>query len=249
MKNKIILFLLIIITVCSSVNVSAAYPHVTDNAGILSESEISAINELAEKIGSKNSIDIQILTVESYTGYSIQDYADIYYENHGFGYGSEKSGLILVLSMSERDLYISTQGSVLYITDGLSYDFLDEISVGQYGDGFSEFIYAVDDAVNNLESSGSEDGSKNSIIIGAVAGFIAATVTVIVMNSKMKTVRSNPYASDYIKSESFNLKESKDIFLFSNVTRTLRQTSNSSSGGGVHRSSSGTTHGGAHGKF
>ena len=62
---------------------------------------------------------------------------------------------------------------------------------------------------------------------------------------KMKTAVKNNYAANYIKLGSMNIETSKDLFLYSRITKTEKPKSSS----GTHTSSSGRTHGGRGGSF
>jgi len=63
--------------------------------------------------------------------------------------------------------------------------------------------------------------------------------------SKMKTAVENDYAADYEKPGSKRLTVSRDMFLYSRVTKTEKPKNDS----GSHKSSSGRTHGGGGGSF
>ena len=86
------------------------------------------------------------------------------------------------------------------------------------------------------------------IMIGA-AVVVPLVIAYIFMKRKlslMKTAVENDYAANYVKPGSKKLTASRDIFLYSHVTKTERPTS---SGSGSHVSSSGRTHGGGGGRF
>lgn len=72
------------------------------------------------------------------------------------------------------------------------------------------------------------------------------------MKGKLKTVRAQKAANSYMKKDSMQITESRDLFLYHTVTRTAKASGGSSGGRGgssTHRSASGTTHGGGGGKF
>ena len=62
---------------------------------------------------------------------------------------------------------------------------------------------------------------------------------------KMKTAVENDYAANYMKPGSMNLTMSRDLFLYSRITKTEKPKGDS----GTHTSSSGRTHGGRGGSF
>ena len=71
--------------------------------------------------------------------------------------------------------------------------------------------------------------------IAVIIGLIIALLVTSSMKSKLKSVRYQANARDYIRSGSFNLKHSRDLYLYSTVTRVARPKSNSGgsrSGGG-----------------
>lgn len=80
---------------------------------------------------------------------------------------------------------------------------------------------------------------------------IAASIHVGKMKAKLKTVRRQLAANSYLKDGSLNITDSREMFLYSAVTRSRKKASSSGSSGGssTHTSSSGSTHGGGGGKF
>jgi uncharacterized protein len=71
-------------------------------------------------------------------------------------------------------------------------------------------------------------------------GMVIGLITVGIMSFRMKTVRQQAGASDYMRPGSMRLHNSQDIFLYSHVSRTPKPKSTSSSGGGgVSRGGSG----------
>jgi uncharacterized protein len=97
------------------------------------------------------------------------------------------------------------------------------------------------------------------VLISLVIGIIAGAIVLAIMRGDMNTFRAQPNASNYIGSGGFRLSVRKDNFLNSKVSKTLRETPSSSSGGSsfssrgggssFHSSSSGRSHGGRSGKF
>ena len=90
-----------------------------------------------------------------------------------------------------------------------------------------------------------------SLLVGAIVGLIA----LLIARRGMNTVKAKGSATDYVRQDTFHLTGRQDIFLYSNVTKTRRDTDSGSSGGhsgggsSVHTSSSGHSHGGGGGHF
>ena len=112
---------------------------------------------------------------------------------------------------------------------------------------------ASDDTVYYDELKYTPNWYGKKILTALLAGTVVATIALGIMRSQMNTARQQRGATSYMNSGSYNLKIQRDMFLYSNVRKVRRQESSSggSRGGGssVHRSNSGRSHGGGHGKF
>ncbi|MCI6635792.1 MAG: TPM domain-containing protein, partial [Clostridiales bacterium] len=114
-----------------------------------------------------------------------------------------------------------------------------------------EFItQAKTDKPYDIGSLPREPLSPAWILVSLIVGLILSCTTVGKMKAKLVTVRTQAAADSYIKPGTLNINDSREMFLYRNVTRTQKPKNNSSSGGSsTHTSSSGTTHGGGGGKF
>ena len=84
----------------------AKIDYVTDTAGILSEDSRAALNEQARAISEQTGCGVYIVTVDDYTRYvkgSIEDFSEAVYRNYELGEGEGKDGVLLAMSMNERD--------------------------------------------------------------------------------------------------------------------------------------------------
>ena len=157
--------------------------------------------------------------------------------------------------------------------DGLGvFEILDEnvlikgdLSDGDYAEAAEYFARLCDelltDAKNGTpynESFGAiDDGDTGTgsvlpppmwILISIAVGVITALIVVCIMKGKLKTVKMQASANNYLKNGSLNITDSSDIFLYSNVTRTAKPKNNDNDSS-THESSSGNTYGGGGGKF
>lgn len=246
-----------------------------DNAGLLSESEKQSLSDELDEISDRQAFDVVIVTTDSLDGKTATEYADDYYDENGYGYNYDRDGVMLLVSMEDRDWAISTCGlGIEAFTDaGQSYIsdlFLPELSNGYYAEAFQIFAEQCDSFVTKARQgepydssslpseSGSYDGSRSwtdalSVVwipISLAIGFVIALLVVGVMKSSMKTVRRQAAAQDYLKAGSLNLTDSRDVFLYRKVDRIARPKDDDTGGGStIHTSSSGTRHGGSSGKF
>ena len=92
------------------------------------------------------------------------------------------------------------------------------------------------------------------IVIPPVVGIVCAFVVTGSMKSKLKTVRSEAAAKNYIRPGSLSIEQQSDVFLYKNVSKVRIESSSGGSSGrsggsSSHRSSSGRSHGGRSGRF
>lgn len=272
MKKILYFFLagLLCLSLSLSLSVSADLndpdlPRVVDEADLLSDGNESDLADRIEKIKNKYDYDIVILTVDSLDGYTPVEFADDYYDYNGYGAGDDKSGMLFLLSMEERDWYISTCGYGItaftdYGIDLIGDKVVSNFSDGNYYDGFSEFLDLADEFLEEASNGTPYDvGNRYKststyvvyVLIGLGIGIIAGFAVAFTMKAQMKSVRPQNNADSYILKDTFKVRNSNDVFLYKNVSKTKRETSSGSSSGGssTHTSSSGTTHGGGGGKF
>lgn len=234
--NKRIVALLTVLVLCvlSGVNVFAAEhpPFVVDEANLLTEGEENSLLTKLNALNKEYELDIVVLTVNSIGGSDIVAFADDYYDYNGYG----KNGAIIVVAVEEGERYVSTCGScideidITALGDEISY-YLNE---GKYYKAFSAFADFVDEAY--------AFDFAMSIIISLAIGIVIALIVTGSMKGQLKSVRMQSGAANYVKANSLNITDSRDIYLYRTVTRVKRETS--SNGGGTHTSSSGRTHGG-----
>lgn len=232
---------------------AAQLPRIVDNADLLTGQEEIELEEAAADFRDQYALDCVILTVDSLNGIPISVYADDYYDTMGYGVGSDYSGFILVVSMAERELYISTCGEAINrlsdaeldkIIDGTS----QKLGEGEYAEAFSVFLGL---ATLNIDfdnyAAGPADEPSVNWFLSLLIGIVAAAISVLVMRSKMNTARAQSNAISYVKDGSYSLNIHRDMFLYRQVTKTPKPQNNG--GTSVHRSSSGRSHGGRGGKF
>ena len=228
----------------------------------LQEEELEAkLDQVSEDYG----CDVVVVTEETLDGAVPQDYADDFFDYNDYGMGEDKSGILFLITMSERKRCISTHGEAIQIfTDaGQEYmadNFVSYLSDGEYYEGFMKFADLCEEFIIQAQSGEPYDVENLPeetipfymiFLISLVVGFVIALIVTGVMRSRMKTVHMKPDAADYMKDGSLHINRSRDIFLYHQVTRTAKPKEESSGGGGssTHTSSSGETHGGSSGSF
>lgn len=239
-------FLIVLILVCSLLFCgSAASPtFVVDDAGLLTEEQLAVLNAEIDRISGEYQVQIRILTVNSIGTQDPQSYADSYFNQNNLGYGTKRSGILLLLSMENRDWAVTTNGNadrfISYndignIMDSIAHD----LSTGRYYEAFSGYLSGVE---KQLELGAIGLSIPVRLLIALGVGLLVAGIVLLILRSQMNTVNAKINAKSYICESSYDLFRCCDFFLYSTTSRVRKEQSSSSSG-----SSSG--HGGRSGKF
>lgn len=261
MKRYIAFFLTALLLCLSlTLSVQAAPPLLVDEADLLSNAEEDTLLARLNELRADHRMDIVIVTVNSLRGKSAEAFADDFYDEGGYS----EDGILLLVSMEERDYCISTSGyGISVVTEqGLDYLedlFLPSLSGGNYSRAFALFIDGCDYLIPQANSAPvyekpSVHISFFSIFWYIMIGAIAAFIITGSMKRQLKSVVRQTGANSYIRSGGLNLTQRQDTFLYRNVTRVAKPKDNgggSHGGGGsrTHVSSSGRVHGGRSGKF
>ena len=235
--------------------ISGDYGFVYDDGDLLADSEEETLYKKLEEIGEEHDIQIAVVTTDSYSQYTIEEYADdmMDYGELGMKTSNSDSAILLAVCMSNREYDISTRGEAIQIfTDNTLYKLEDKftsyLSSGEYAIAFTAFANGCDSYCSAYENRDKIPAWKWLVCLGL--GLACGGVTVGVMSSGMKNVKQNNSAAEYEQKNNVRISGRHDRFIRKSVNRTRRQTESSSRGGSsTHRSSSGNTHGGHGGHF
>lgn len=244
------------------------YYRMNDSANVLTEDEDNELEDALEELSLRQSFDVVIATIESLESVdydSMEAYADDLYDFCQFGYGADRDGVLLLVSVGDRKWHISTCGyGITAFTDaGIQYlgeQMTPDMADGDYAAAFRTFVQ-WSDAYIDAARSGRPYDVKNLpreplslmyLFLALGIGLVLAWVVVGVMKSRLRSVAFQENAASYVREGSMNLTNSRELFLYRDVHRTERveeKDSDSSGGSSTHTSSSGTTHGGGGGSF
>lgn len=223
--------------------------NVVDNLGYLSDSEIAELQSRIDEIKSTYNLDTVIVITDNTNGKSSMAYADDYYDYNDYGLDDKYSGLLMLINMQDREVWISTTGRAIDMYDKKNSNMVDRVSSplsnGNYFDACNRFI---DDIIRYADTSYLNKVSSMlrywPVYIIPLIISIAATL-IISYSSKGKVTTTS---RTYEEGGSFILSQNTDQYIRETTTRTKIQ-SQSSGGSGTHRGSSGRSHGGGGGKF
>ena len=239
MKRLICVILALTLAAMLSICVSAAeMPRLVDAADLLPAQQEADLLAQLDQLSGELEVDVAIVTMESCGGYSPDDVISEYYDQYGFGYGTNRDGVVLLLSMAERDWRILSNGFAAdAITPG-DIDFIgdqivDELSAGEYYEAFAEYATLCEYEIEG-ERNGFPFEFGKSLLVSLFIGIVVAFIATGIMRSKLRSVRSRTGAREYTVPGSMQLTRSGDLFLYRTLNRRHKpqQSSSGSRGGG-----------------
>ena len=236
---------------------------------ILTAEEGNALQDKAAEISRRHDCGVYIVVLNDYEdyGWTVPDASETIYWEYDFGHGQDSSGIMLMMSMNERDYDVYSYGYGTYAMDRVDADDFDAPMLRCFRNddwyhGFDAYLDTCDAVLTDADSSYdpadyNSDGTlvdkgpnigMNSVI-GLVIGLISALISCSIGKAKMKTVHAAADAENYTVPNSMHLQVKQDVFSHKTETRTKIETSSdrSSGGGGGGRPSGGSSHHG--GKF
>lgn len=254
MKRKLISLLLCLLMIgllpCVSMAAEQELPRVIDNADLLNSDEVARLTQQINDIRDTYEMDVVIVTTWDLGGKSVQSYADDYYDENGYGYGTDYTGVLLLIAMDTREWYISTCGEAIYALTDYSLDVLGEemvyfLSGGEYYMAFENFLGSLPKYMIAYRQGNSVDGYAppdayypeggeeiiyyqpirepnpvGNFLVALLIGIVVASVFVLIMRSQMNTAKYQKNAANYLKSGSYHLNTRHDLFLYSRVSKT-----------------------------
>lgn len=242
---------------------------VYDFADLLTDSEEKKLYQQATKFIKKTELDLAIVIVSDYTkprcdGDCTRTYADDFYDYNEFGIGSRHSGVLFLVDMKTRTIYMTTTGDAMdmyndYRIEQIMDAIYQEFTNQNYYDGIAKFMTILENydtiGVANSKDSHyviSDDGSVVRDIpwLFLIGGPLLITgIVMAIMISRNKLVRVATSSREYLDKETLQTSIVKDRFVHTHTSKTPIYHSSGSSGGGGHSGSSGVSHGGGGHRF
>ena len=229
--------MLFVVVLCLSLAVSAfavSGADIYDEADLLSSAEETQIAEKLSKIGEQFDAQIVIMTVPTSDG-SIDTFVEDVYDSMNMGCGENRDGVLLLVCMESREYRILSNGYAgeaigMDQIDAISEAIVSDLSDGDYADAF---IFFADQCTYYLDGylNGFPFNAGKNLVVALIIGVVAGVIVAFVLKKQLKSVRQQKQANVYIKSGSMQITASRDLFLYREVSKTKKASTNSSGSG------------------
>lgn len=237
---------------------ASEYRFVFDEAELLTTPKAEELNQAAAELSVRYDCGVYIVTLFDYSEYGsdVRSATENFFLTHDLGLGSDDNGVLLMLSMAQRDYALIAHGNLGntaftdYGKDLLSEEFLDEFRYDDWSGGFSDYLSVSGQFLEAAASGTPVDVEQGSgigltLVMVLLIPALIAGIACGVMAASMKTARRKTEADDYSKGA--QITGHHDRFLTRTVVRQKIESSSSSSRGGTRVNSGGFS--GKSGKF
>lgn len=257
---------------------------VIDDAGLFSADEIQTMTEIIDRVEKVHQVDLVVLTTRdtpydpSDSLWRVRDYADDYYDNGGYGMGEDDSGMLLLLDMNNRAMWLTTGGVMIdYINDDREEDILDHaydrLREGDYGGAMIAALYRVEHFMEEGrkegffrydEATGRRIGGIYNALtpmetaVAAIAGLAVAAAVYGTVSGRY-SLKGSTYSYDRAANTSVTFTRDDQAFVRKYVEHARIPADHGGPGGphggghsggsGVHTSHGGVSHGGGGRRF
>ena len=229
--------MLFVVVLCLSLAVSAfaaSGADIYDEADLLSSAEETQIAEKLSKIGEQFDAQIVIMTVPTSDG-SIDTFVEDVYDSMNMGCGENRDGVLLLVCMDSREYRILSNGYAgeaigMDQIDAISEAIVSDLSDGDYADAF---IFFADQCTYYLDGylNGFPFNAGKNLVVALIIGVVAGVIVAFILKKQLKSVRQQKQANVYTKSDSMQITTSRDLFLYREVSKTKKASTNSSGSG------------------
>lgn len=229
-----------------------------DFSNLLTDEEYGKLQTKIKDLSNNKNFSIVIVTTDDIKGLTEVQYADDFYDYNDFN----KNGVLLLIDMNDRYVYISTSGEgQLTIDEARIETILDEITPSLSNSNYYKAIDEFADLINKYLEKGPSNKMDNCYITDDFGNYkcyktvpyyliipfslITTIVITIIGLLRYKKVLLVTNANLYLNKSKINLGQKIDNFVSTNTIKHYISSSSSSSGGSSsHHSSSGSSHGG-----
>ena len=250
MKRKTALFLLLTLLLALLVIPAQATElgYVTDAAGLLTDQQWDTLETLCGSISDRYQCGVYIVTVEDFTEYGTGDVFEVtygIYHDYQLGKGADRNGLILLLSMAERDFALFVYGDEAenafntYGQEQLEAQFLPRFTEDDWYGGFTAYAETCGQYLAMAEAGEPvRENPTSLIILFVVISFFISLLVVNFLKLGMKNVSKQSQAFRYLSGK-LNLTGQHDQYTHTTEKRIKIESDSASSSGSSHARSGG----------
>ena len=231
-----------------------------DDEGLLSEIEYQTLEDYAREISEQRQCAVYFVTVDNFRNYGDGDIFNVarqIFLASDFGMGEDKDGVMLLLSMADRDYSLIVHGfGETALTDyGREYireHFRDDFADDDWFHGVFDYLAYTDDLLSQAREGRVYDRYNGitggvlwvwSLILGVVISLMVCLIQRAMMRKK---VREQTSALDYVQGE-VHITRRRDVYSHTTEVRRKIEKKDSGSSGSHSHSSDGFS--GTSGKF
>lgn len=171
---------------------------VNDYAHVFSNSEVESLSRKLNVFQYNNSTQIFIVTIDDNKGYPVSMLGPMIGEEWGVGQKGKDNGLIVLMDMKKRDVFITTgYGLEEYITDALSKRIVENeiIPAFKQGDYYGGVDAATDVMISLLEGKFTPDEYRQQTSSSDAGSTIGGIIFLIIMFSIFFGSRRRSYGA------------------------------------------------------
>ena len=239
---KKILFILTMLVALLVNGVALAASSLVDNADLLSPRQEREVLQVLEQVEKAHNVRVAVVTMPSIGNNSMAAYAnklvdDVY--NDG-----AKGNMVLLQVTDQRKWYISTDSKLKDITgtnDAVNYmskAFVSYFSNGDYPNAYKVYATKANDLLDYYAKNGKPVKKEKpfpnepALVFALFGAFIFTKSIRKSLLDSMSNVNAAVAADAYLDERSFELKDSSDTYMYSNVVAVPRPRGNGHHGGG-----------------
>ena len=191
--------------------------YVSDTAGLTTTEQWQKLETAAERISDRYGCGVYVVSLQDYRDYgsynNIRNFSEEFYNHYRLGLGQNRNGILLVLSMAERDYCLIAYGSDAhyaftdYGKEVLANSFLDDFKRNEWNGGFADYISGCEELLSRAAEGKpvdvqyeSRDGIPPELSTGIIIGvpLLVSFGACEGMKRRMKPVKPQNRADEYI---------------------------------------------------
>lgn len=225
-----------------------------DFADLFTEEEEQKLYQKISQYIDSYQLDLALVTISQNNKSSPREYADDFYDYNNFGFNNTKDGLLFLIDMDNREIYMTTTGAAInmyndYRINKALEQVYQYMTNQNYYQGVLQYIQIIGDyAKSGLPGKQDQKNLTTTICYSIIISLIITIIIMVILINKNKLVRKKTTAREYLNKDSVSMKNIGEILVSTNTVRHAINHS-SSSGSSTHSGSSGRSHGGGGHRF